>query len=130
MENQEQDYIIHELDTEMIKAYSGESDFVKNVEIQNQSLGLCWGIKVLDICIDSVSAEKVVLTIKLAGVKVAKITLTTKNACVKVKENVGGDAARVDATICADFGKKEIRAKGKVCALFACAKFNQRILKW
>lgn len=130
MENQEKDYIIHELDTEMIKAYSGPSDFVNNIEIDNQNLGACWGIKILDICIDSVSDERVVLTVKLAGVKVAKVTLTTKTTCVKIKENVGGDTARVEVKICADFSKKEIRASGKVCAVFACAKFNQRILKW
>ncbi len=130
MEIKEKDYISQELDMEMIKAYSGESDYLKNIDAESESLGVCWGIKILDICIESVSTERVKLAVKLSGVKVATITLTTKNTCVKVKENVGGDAARVDVTICADFTKKEIRAKGKVCAFFICTKFNQRILKW
>ena len=124
------DFIIHEIDSEAIKKYSGESDYHLNIDLSEELLGVCWSLKALEICIQSVSATKAVLIVKLLGKEVATVTLKKDKSCVKVKEHIGGDTARVDASICADFDEKEIRAKGKICAAFVCTKFNQRILKW
>jgi len=129
MENSES-YFKAELDTEMINNYKGESDYFKCIDTQELALDACWSYKVLQICVETVSTEKVVLSIKIAGVQIGKFTLNKANACIKIKENVGGDAARVDVDICVDFEKREIRAWGKICLLFVCYKFNQRILKW
>jgi len=125
-----EDSIELELNAEAIKTKVQIENPEKHIDLEEESLGVCWGVKALDICIKSVSDKKVVLDVKLAGQNIGRITLTPKDACVKIKESIGGDAAKVSVKICANFAKKEIRADGKVCALWVCAKFNQRILKW
>ncbi len=94
------------------------------------TLDYCWSIKIFKVCVKSVSDEKVVLEIFLAGRKIATATLKADRPCIKIKESIGGDTARVDTKVCVDFPKKEIRAKGRVCAAFICVKFNQKILSW
>lgn len=98
--------------------------------LADDSVGVCYDIKAVRVCVESISAERVVLIAYIAGVKVAKATLTPASACIKIKRSVGGDMGKVEAKICADFRGKKLTIEGKVCALFACTRFKQTILKW
>jgi hypothetical protein len=126
----EDEFIIHEVDNELLKKTGKNSNYEESIDASEEMLSLCWGIKVLDICIEKANDYKLVLIVKLAGKTIGRFTLTRKKTCVKLKESVGGDLARIDIKICANFNKRKLYAKGKVCTAFICTTFNQRILKW
>lgn len=104
------------------------------IALEEASLGLCWGLKALDICIKKATSKKVVVDVKLLGKKIARLTLTRKKSCGKVKESIDGPfdtkLASVKVEICANFDRKDLKVKGRVCGATLCVKFNQRILKW
>ncbi|NER13564.1 hypothetical protein GWK08_08960 [Leptobacterium flavescens] len=130
MKSLKQDFIISELDKEFVKEYKGESNYLDIIDPEDTSLGLCWKFQYLHVCIEKVTPTKVMLVIKLLGVNIGRFVLTKKNTTIKIKENIGGDFARVEVEISANFQKREIRAKGRMCKLFVCHNFEQRILKW
>ncbi|TXK65106.1 hypothetical protein [Alkalisalibacterium limincola] len=117
---------LSELDLELLAANGDDV----SVFLADEPLDACWSINVFKVCVKSVSAEKIVVVAYLAGSRILTATLTAEKPCVKVKKSAGGDAARINAEICANFSKKEIRTKGRVCASFVCVKFNQKILSW
>jgi len=135
---EETDFIVLEKDDELLQiTRSGQFqngglllDNDADIVLTDTPLEACWSVKVFKVCVRKIEVDRVILDVYLGGTKLGTITLTTNKPCAKVKGSLGGDAGRVDAEICADFAKKEIRAKGKVCSLFVCAKFNARIIKW
>lgn len=127
---EEKEFFIQELDTDAIDKFKGKDSNYPNAVDPADSDFVCWSYKIFSVCVRSITSDKIVLDIKAAGVNVGRITLNRNNACVKIKENLGGDFARVDVSLCANFDKKELRIKGKICASFVCAKFNQTIIKW
>lgn len=98
--------------------------------LPDSAVDVCYSIKVVKVCVESISNERIVLNVSVAGVRVARATLTPKNACVKIKGKVAGDGAKVEAKICADFAGRRLTIEGKICLLWYCTKFKQTILKW
>jgi hypothetical protein len=135
---EEIDYIEIVKDDELIiEARSGQFqngglilDNIEELILTDEPLSACWSVKVFKVCVRKIEINKVILDLYLADSRLGTATLTPQNACVKVKKSIGGDAARVDTKICADFTKKEVRTEGRVCASFVCVKFNARVVKW
>jgi hypothetical protein len=131
--NNEKEYIEQYIDDSSTERSEGTAIIRDNpgvAFIDNEPLGACWSVKAFKVCVEKIEADSVVVGLYLGGTRIATATLNAKTPCVKINESVGGDALKVDANVCADFANRELRAKGKVCAFFACVKFNQRILKW
>jgi len=135
-EQKKEYYLVQELDETAISAYTARNNqeaekelMVKLIKIEDQILSLCWGVSELKICIEEVYSDKIIVKVKAFGKTVARLTLDKNKTCAKVKSDIG-DLARVDVRLCVDFNKKEMTAKGKICAAFVCTKFNQIILQW
>lgn len=128
----QEDYFLIETNPETNRGDIEISAEVGRIEdiLANDSVDVCYNIKVVRVCVESIAADRVVLTAYIAGVKIAKATLTPAAACVKIKGKVAGDGAKVEAKICADFAGKKLTIQGKICVLLICTKFKQTILKW
>jgi len=138
MIKEEEDYIIHELDEEAINVQreAGEegrdivTDNPTETYIEMESYGVCWNVKAFKICVRKIEASRIILDVYLVNQKIGTIVLTKTKPCVKISKSLLGDTARVKANICVNFTKREVRTEGRVCALFACVKFNARVVKW
>lgn len=95
---------------------------------ESTTLDICWSVKVFRICVSRVTSNSVTIDLYLANIKLGSAELSASRPCISVRHNVG--VAKVDAKVCVDFGKREVRASGRVCVTFACVKFNQKILSW
>jgi hypothetical protein len=96
--------------------------------LENLHLNVCWSASVFSVCVEDWSNNRIKFGFYLAGVRVGQATVGANDPCVRLKE--GGDLAKVDVEICADFSARQVVARGKVCVTLACVKFNQVIFNW
>ena len=98
-----------------------------------ETLEACWGLGPLDVCAKLVSADRIQVSIKLAGVTIASGTITASNNSLCASANAGLAKARVCIT--ADFSKKEVWVEGELCTRkwtggWDCNSFKTKILSW
>ena len=106
-----------------------DNDWYQTIDLSEEALGVCWNFKLLQICLVKATLDKVVVDVKFATQRVGRFTLTKKKACAKTKREIIL-VGKMKARICANFAKKQVWAKGKVCLTGVCVSFNQRIFKY
>lgn len=90
--------------------------------------GPCWKLSVFGICLESWSGGQLTLGFYLQGIKIGQKTIKVGDPCIRLRKSVG--PVKVDAEVCADFTKREVVARGSVCAFGACVRFNQVIFRF
>lgn len=98
-----------------------------------ETLESCWGLGPLDVCAKLVSADRIDVTIKLAGVKIGSGSITAGNNQLCA----GANAGLVKANLCvtADFENKTVWVEGEVCTRkwtggWDCNGFKTKIISW
>ena len=123
MEHEFEDYPPLEWEPTGRAAADGTSDIAS--EMVEAMAGPCWKLSAFGICVERWHNNRLTLGLYLYGVKIGQKTIHADDPCVKIKE--GNDLAKVKAEICIDFGRRQVVARGEVCMLVACARFNQVI---
>lgn len=128
---EEREFAIIEVDEEFRQSSeltAVEGDDGADLLTEDTTLDICWSVKVFRICVSRVTSNSVTIDLYLANIKLGSAVLSARRPCISVRHNIG--LAKVDAKVCVDFGKREVRATGRVCVTFACVRFNQKIFSW
>ena len=90
--------------------------------------GPCWQLSAFGVCVDAWQNNRLTLGFYLAGVKIGQKTIHADDPCARIKADAG--LAKVDAEICIDFGARHVIARGQICVVVACVRFNQVIFQF
>ncbi|GHE74489.1 MULTISPECIES: hypothetical protein [Roseivirga] len=102
--------------------FSLDADNYADFELQS-----CWSYGPLGICLRQ-EADRIRAYFFIYGVKVGSATLLKTKPCVGWGYDENG--IKVSIEVCADFNRRRVVARGKICLFIACAEFNQVIFNW